>query len=49
VGRGAGGGASLTQVEPPWQDDLDDPADAPRAQFVDDGTVYEPMPEDWPD
>ena len=32
-----------------WGFPDDDPDDAPRAQFVDEGTVYEPMPDDWPD
>jgi hypothetical protein len=39
-GRGVGGGGSF---------DVEDPDATPRAQFVDDGTVYEPMPDDWPD
>ena len=50
VGRGPGGGAFFPDAESPWQDEFDDPVDAPQAQFVDGGTtVYDPMPDDWPD
>jgi hypothetical protein len=40
VGRGPEGEGYLAD---------DDPDDAPRAQFIDDGTTYDPMPDGWPD
>jgi exodeoxyribonuclease V alpha subunit len=46
---GVGGGASFAPSESPWGDDREEQEDAPRAQFVDEGTIYDPMPDDWPD
>jgi exodeoxyribonuclease V alpha subunit len=36
-------------IAPAFAGSDDDPDDAARAQFLDEGAIYEPMPDDWPD